>query len=446
MKKLYEGNLRKNFFIFGFPLVLTALFSQSFNIVNTFIAGSLIGDEAISATGSTAPLISFISSIFWGYGNGFSIYVAMLYGNGDYKKMSNVIKVNLTLSSVFAVIITILCLIFEANIYDFLKIEDSLRVETSAYFTTYISGLFLCNLNWSLMYTSNSMGLTVLPLAASIIVNVVNIGGSYILVKFAGMGVRGIAVATVAANFCTVLLYVISLTNALRRLGVSIKGLYFDKAEMSESWRFAFPTMLQQSAMYLCTALVSPIVNKCGPDAIAGYTVGMKLYDIDSGVYQNSNKSITTYIAQCMGAKKYKMLKKGIRTGIVQSMLILAPFLLATVFGGKIIPRFFLDSPEARHYAEVFLIWCMPFILFNVFNNLFHAIFRSTGAGQYLVISTVIYALARFGFSYLLYGKFDMYGVYAAVVLSWITEAIFGAFIYFSGKWKTPELRSKNAL
>lgn len=441
MKKLYEGNLRKNFFVFGFPLVLTALFSQSFNIVNTIIAGSLLGDQAISATGSTAPLISFISSLFWGYGNGFSIYVAMLFGKGDYRKMLNVIKVNLAISSVFAVIITALCLVFESNIYDFLKIEESLRPETSAYFSTYISGLILCNLNWSLMYISNSMGLTVLPLVASIIVNVVNIGGSYILVKYADMGVLGIAIATVTANFCTVLLYIISLTMVIRCMGVKLRGIYFKKDEMAESWRFAFPTMLQQSAMYLCTALVSPIVNMCGSDAIAGYTVGMKLYDINSGVYQNSNKSITTYIAQCMGAKKYGILKKGIRTGIVQSLLILAPFLLATVFGGKIIPGFFLDSPEARHYAEIFLMWCMPFILFNVFNNLFHAIFRSTGAGQYLVTSTLIYALARFGFSYLLYGKFSMYGIYAAIVLSWITEAIFGAFIYFSGKWKTPELR-----
>ena len=83
-----------------------------------------------------------------------------------------------------------------------------------------------------------------------------------------------------------------------------------------------------------------------------------------------------------------------------------------------------------------------PFIVFNVFNNLFHAIFRSTGAGRYLVTSTVIYALARFGFSYLLFERFSMYGVYAAVVLSWITEAIYGSVIYFSGKWKTPELQN----
>lgn len=88
MKKLYEGNnIRRNFFRYAFPLVLTVLLSQMYNIINTIMAGKLIGDDAISAIGSTAPLITLISSIFWGYGSGFTIYVAMLFGKGDYKKM-----------------------------------------------------------------------------------------------------------------------------------------------------------------------------------------------------------------------------------------------------------------------------------------------------------------------------------------------------------------------
>jgi len=87
--------------------------------------------------------------------------------------------------------------------------------------------------------------------------------------------------------------------------------------------------------------------------------------------------------------------------------------------------------------------FCMPFVLFNVINNLLHGIFRSVGAGKYLVFSTVVYSISRFGFSYLLYDKYEMYGIYAAIVLAWVTEAIFGMIIYFSGKWKSPEYREK---
>ena len=120
MRKLCEGNINKNFFAYAFPLVLTAIFSQAYNIINTIIAGYLLGDNSISAIGSTAPLLSLISSVFWGFGAGFSIYVAMLFGQNNYAKMLNVIKINLLISCFAAIILSVLCLIFYNSIFDFL--------------------------------------------------------------------------------------------------------------------------------------------------------------------------------------------------------------------------------------------------------------------------------------------------------------------------------------
>ena len=44
-------------------------------------------------------------------------------------------------------------------------------------------------------------------------------------------------------------------------------------------------------------------------------------------------------------------------------------------------------------------------------------------------------------YSYALYGKYEMLGIYAAIMLSWITEAIFGIIVYLSGKWKSKEYK-----
>ncbi len=48
------------------------------------MASKLIGDVAVAAIGSTSPFITLISSIFWGYGTGFSIYIAV-YVSGKWK-------------------------------------------------------------------------------------------------------------------------------------------------------------------------------------------------------------------------------------------------------------------------------------------------------------------------------------------------------------------------
>ena len=441
LKKLYEGNIRRNFFAFALPLILTAFLSQAHTIIDTIMAGMLIGDSAISATGSTAPFITLISSMCWGYGTGFSIYAAILFGRGDYEKMYNVVKLNFIMSSVVVLLVSILCIIFHEFIFDLLNIEQAMRKDAFAYFSIYMSGLIFLHINWCSVYITHSTGLTTLPFIASIITNVINISGNYIFIKYCGLGVGGAALATILSSFIVATFYLIILLRVFKKLGCRLSKLYIDVEELRISIRYAVPTMLQQSVMYLCTAAVSPLTNLCGSNAIAGYTVGMRLYDVNANVYQNSAKTVSNYIAQCIGAKKHKLIKKGIRAGFVQTFLFLLPFLAVTVFAAKPIAKLFLDSPEAIRYAEIFMSFCMPFVVFNVINNMMHGVFRSAGAGRYLIVATVVYSIARFGFSYLLFGKYEMLGIFSAVVLAWITEAIFALIIYFSGRWKSDEYK-----
>ena len=142
------------------------------------------------------------------------------------------------------------------------------------------------------------------------------------------MGVLGAAIATVFAAFLVMIFYIVSFAKMFKNLKVSLGGLYFSSIELGTSVAYAFPNMLQQSVMYFCTAFISPLTNLCGESAIAGFTVGMKFYDLNAGVYQNANKTVTNYVAQCVGAKKYLSIKKGIRWGFLQTLMFLAPFLL----------------------------------------------------------------------------------------------------------------------
>ena len=366
----------------------------------------------------------------------------MLIGRDDYKKMVNVIKLNMILSSLVIILLSALCIIFYNPIFDFLNIESEIRTDAFIYYAIYIAGLVFFNMNWCGIYISNALGMTKFPLYASMLSNILNILLSYMLVKFFDMGVAGFAVAAVASAFAVAVFYVFAIARFLIKSNIDLKGMYYDKSELKNSLIYAFPSSLQQSIMYLCTALVSPLTNLCGASAIAGYTVGMRIYDIEAGIYQNSNKTISTGIAQCVGAGRYDLFKKVIKTGTTQTFIILAIFLIPVIIFGDFISDLFLDLPESIKYASIFLKYCLPFVIFNVFNNLYHAVFRSSGAGRYLVISTFVYALARAGFSYLLYDKFRMNGIYAAIVLSWIIEAIFGSVIYFSGKWKSDTIKA----
>ena len=102
------------------------------------------------------------------------------------------------------------------------------------------------------------------------------------------------------------------------------------------------------------------------------------------------------------------------------------------------------DSESIRVSVNIIRFF-LPLITFNVFNNLFHGIFRAIGSGVLLLVSTLIYAIAFVAYAYIFFGCFPydikIYGIYAAMSAAYITEVIFAIIIFVTGKWKTPEYK-----
>ena len=114
-EKLYEGNMRKKYLMFAIPLILSELLSQSYNFINSMMIGKFIGSAAFASTAATAQLIEFIDSIFYGYLTGVGIYVSVLFGKNEKKRMLNVIKLNFLITSFAAIIFSVLCYTFCGN-------------------------------------------------------------------------------------------------------------------------------------------------------------------------------------------------------------------------------------------------------------------------------------------------------------------------------------------
>lgn len=117
MKDLTSGNVYKTFFLFGLPMVLSGLLSQMYGIIDTSIAGKLIGETGLAATGVTSPLTTFLSSVYWGYGVGFSIYIAKLFGSGEYRKIRRAVALSFAIQLAFTAVMVAVCLGFHKQIF-----------------------------------------------------------------------------------------------------------------------------------------------------------------------------------------------------------------------------------------------------------------------------------------------------------------------------------------
>lgn len=70
---LLHGPIFKNLFLFMLPILVSNLFQQLYNTVDTMIVGNVLGDTALAAIGSCGSIYELLVGFGIGIGNGLSI-------------------------------------------------------------------------------------------------------------------------------------------------------------------------------------------------------------------------------------------------------------------------------------------------------------------------------------------------------------------------------------
>lgn len=445
MKILTRGNIYKNFFCFAFPIVLSGLLSEGYSTINTVIAGYYIGETGLAAIGATAPLISFLSSIFWGFGNGTGVYIARLFGAGEYGKIRRVINTHHLAVAAFVLAIAIPSILFTDPILRLLRVDEAVMQDAATYFRIMMAGFVVIRLSANCGYPLHALGIGGFTFYMSLVTAILTVGGNILSVAVFDMGVAGIALSTIFAAAVTFVCYLFRFRRVYREMGLP-RGERLSIRDQKDALPYALPVTFQQMMMYFATLALSPIVNGIGGAATAAYTVVIRVYDINASVYQNSARAVGSYTAQCMGEGRADKIKRGIFAGLVQGVLFLLPFVgVMLMFPDQTLSLFFKEnaSPEAISYAWAFIRIYLPFVFFNLINNLFHNLYRGVKKMSFLIASTTTASLVRILIGLVLAPMYGMHGFYIAWVASWIYEALLSFVIYITGIWKPHELRQQ---
>ena len=432
-KDLTEGNIYKNFILYVIPLILAALLSQAYSTIDSVIAGKYVGDYALGAIGAASSLSTFLSTLFSGFSVGFSIYVARLFGRKDYAKLkSDIVNVMLFLIGCL-VLVGVLCVVFCKPIFAFLRVDDEILIDAMIYFCITKAGFFLIVGNSALVQILHALGVTGFSFYMSLLSAVLNIGGNIVSVTVLHMGIAGIALSTVLSSAVVMVFYLLKLRACFRELPCEKTPFRFSLHSVGASLRYSLPVCLQQGSMYFAGLVLSPITNGLGAAATTGYAVSNRFASVCATVYQNSSKVVSTYTAQSIGAGKTDRIRKGLFAGAVQSFVLVAPVLLACVLFARPISSIFFTNGytgEAFEYAVRFAVIYLPFLLFNVINNLMHSFFRGMGALGTLIFSTAFGSAVRILLTFLLVGSMHIDGIYFGWAASWVAEALLCFVIY----------------
>ena len=128
-KDMTNGSPMKLILGFSVPLLFGFLFQQFYNLMDTLIVGRFLGVDDLAAVGSTGSVNFLIIGFCMGVCNGFAIPLAHKFGAGDYKGMRGFMMNAIYLSAIFAVVMTIVTVIFCMPILELMRtVRDELGI------------------------------------------------------------------------------------------------------------------------------------------------------------------------------------------------------------------------------------------------------------------------------------------------------------------------------
>ena len=197
---LTTGNITSSLWKFAVPLMLGNVLQQLYNLVDTWVVGRYIGDNALAAVGSSYTLMTFLTSIVIGLCLGSSAFLSMAYGKKDQNLIRNGIFISAVVIGSLAVILTGIIYIWMNPMIRLLQVPQETISAMREYLFYVFIGFFAIFLYNYIANVLRGIGNSVTPLFFLGISVILNIFLDLYFVLVLHMGIKGAAVATVIAQ------------------------------------------------------------------------------------------------------------------------------------------------------------------------------------------------------------------------------------------------------
>lgn len=441
-KDMTNGSPMKLILGFSVPLLFGYLFQQFYNLVDTLIVGRFLGVDALAAVGSTGSLNFLIIGFCMGVCNGFAIPLAQRFGAGDYRGMRAFMMNAVYLTIGFAVIMTVLTVLFCRPILQLMRTPDNILDDAYNYIVIIFAGIpatYLYNLVSGII---RSMGDSKTSVVFLTIASVLNIVLDLVLIITFGMGVSGAALATVisqAVSGIGCLLYSWKKFDILHTNEDERRGNIF---YMKTLCGMGIPMGLQYSITAIGSVILQSAVNTLGSNAVAAMTAGNKIGMFFCCPYDALGSTMATYGGQNVGAKKMERISEGLKSCSILGIGYSVIAFIVLYFAGGGLATFFVESAETEIIQNVhlFLIINSAFYIPLAFVNIVRFLIQGMGYSKFAILAGVFEMVARalVGFAFV-----PIFGYPAACFASpvaWIFADCFLFPAYFHVYKKTKKM------
>jgi len=448
MKKqidMVNGNILSGMFRFAIPLIISSVLQVLYNSADTFIVGAYDDPLSMGAVGSANGIINCVVQLFIGISVGVNILAARFYGAGDMSAVKRYGRNGLILGAVFGIFVCCLGLLLAEPLVEFIGVAPEIRVRTLTYIRIYMIGVpFSAMFNFVSAFLQGT-GDTRRPTKCLVISGAVNVVLNVVFVKYMGMGVAGVATATVVSLAIAFLLAFRAFAKS--SVGVKLKEVKFESNFCRNIIAMGLPVGLQNLLNSVSNIFTTSAMNKFGSAAISGEAIELQMESLLCVGVSGISAAIITFVSQNMGAGKYDRLGKIFKTGFtIQVIYCLAGTTIAYLLRVPFVEMFAHGDQTVAMYAYKkinFII--VPFVTIAIADAP-SGMLRGIGGTFPAMLISMGGCLFRIAWIVFLLPLPQLYSVeflFLSYPIMWTASGIV-AFIVYSVKKKKLVQRAKN--
>ena len=378
-RDMTEGSVIRQILLFSLPLMAGNVFQLLYNTVDVWVVGNYVSKQALAAVGSTTMIINMLVFFFNGYSVGAGVIIARHFGAKDMDRLHAAGETTVAMTFVFCLIFTLLGTAGVKPMLRFMATPEDVFDDAVSYLTIYflgIAGLLVYNIGSGIL---RAVGDTFRPLLFLALTSVLNIILDLVFVLKAGLGVRGVALATVLSQLVSAMLTLVLLTGTKDIYRLVWRDLRIDVPVLRSIFAIALPAGVQSVVTSFSNVFVQSYVNRFGSSCMAGWSSYNKLDQFIMLPMQSMGLAATTFVSQNLGAGMVRRANRGTAVAVALSTGVTAVIASGLfIFAEPAIGLFTKDASVIR-YGAMFLHVNVFFLVANCVNHTLAGALRGRG-------------------------------------------------------------------
>ncbi len=371
-----QGSILKKLVAFMMPVLGALMLQAAYGAVDLLVVGRFGSTSGLSGVSTGSQVLNLVTFVVTQTAMGITVLIARYLGEKKPEQIGSVIGGSAIIFTIISVILFIVMVFFARPIAILMQAPAEAVDLTATYVRICGAGIFFIVAYNLLSAIFRGLGDSKSPLLFVLVACIINVFGDLALVAGLHMDAAGAAIATVAAQACSVVFAIVLLIKKQLPFTITRRDFRLN-AQCQRVLEIGLPLALQEFLTQVSFLALCAFVNRLGLEASSGYGVACKIVNFAMLVPSALMQSMASFVSQNVGAGKLKRAKQTLFTGIGVGLVVGCLVFALVMLKGDVLAGFFTtDAAVIRNgfaylkgFAPETLVTAVLFSMVGYFNG-----------------------------------------------------------------------------